>query len=166
MPYLIEANRSYVYESNIEVGAFNSDNRTLTRSDFDIPFTAEIEKFKIKNIWLSVIPESDNFCNEAKLNYTIRVDDNYLNYENTFSISTEPINEFLINDEFSLNLQNLRQLIEQSIISNKTVNLEYKLQCEEAQKTHIVMVIRFTMDLKYTNCEEVFSGSDLEDCIF
>jgi hypothetical protein len=163
--YLLESNRKYVYESKLEPGGRNFDARDLNRADFNIPNTAEIKKFKIKNIWLSVVPEVGNSCTSGKLNYGLNISNSSLiNYENTFQISTVPINEFLINDEFSENLASLRQKIEQAIINDQSVRLAYVFECTQQNNTHIIMVIRFTVDVEYINCEEVFSGSDLEDC--
>lgn len=164
--YLLESNRKYVYESNLEPANTNYDGRDLSRADFNIPNTAEIKKFKIKNIWLSVIPEGGNMCTSGKLNYALNINDSsIIQYDNTFQISTVPINEFLINDEFSENLASFRQKIEQAIINDQSVRLAYVFGCTQPQNsTHVIMVIRFTVDVEYINCEEVFSGSDLEDC--
>ena len=107
--YLLESNRKYVYESNLEPAKTNYDGRDLSRADFNIPNTAEIKKFKIKNIWLSVIPETGNLCTSGKLNYALNINDSSITrYDNTFQISTVPINEFLINNEFSENLASFR----------------------------------------------------------
>ncbi len=164
--YLLESNRKYVYESNLQAGQLNNDGRDLNRADFNIPNTAVIKKFKIKNIWLSIIPLDGNICTEGSLNYTLNIDNSSLvQYENKFPISSVPTSEFIINNEFSENLASLRQKVEQAIINDQSVRLGYVFGCEfQDASTHVIMIIRFTVDVEYLNCEEVFSGSDLPEC--
>ena len=162
--YLLESQRRYVYESQLKELQVNKETRFLKRSDFNIPESAEIKKFKIRNIWLNVNPEDDNVCNHGFLGYAVSVNDYQTLYTNKFLINDLPFNNLLINNDFSDNLNSLRQKIEQAIINDHTIELGYLFRCEEKKYTHVVIIVSFTFDVEYINCEEVLSGTDLEDC--
>ncbi len=162
--YLLEAERRYVYESMFEQGGKSNDIRVFDRSDFNIPNSAEIKKFQIKNIWLSIDPVEDNLCSRTFLIYGVNAAGNLVLFEDYITITDIPLNDLLLNDQLSKNINTLRRYIEEAIKANKEVVLSYRLSCSPAADTHLIVIIRFDFNVEYINCEEVFSGSDLPEC--
>jgi hypothetical protein len=147
------------------------ESRFIARQDFDIPISADIDKFIVQNIYLNFETGPENDCKEVQLFYSYFADfggTSNSGVNNVFiKLEDNPIGELLLNNNFTETFHDIRTAIELAIKENNAVEFEYKLRCWDSailNDTDLSITIKIEVVMEYTNCEELPEGFDLPDC--
>lgn len=169
--YTIDESKQFIYYSKIFPGQQFNDVAFISRASFDIPESAEVEKFIVKNVYLDFIVQEVNDCNELIIDYVFdsdftgfleRISDAQINID--LPAYNDGIGELLMNNNFTDDFQDIRNRISDVILNNGALGLKFRMYCNEQLQADVQ--VRVTIDIisEYENCELMPEGTNLPEC--